>query len=277
MNFLSATSVTEDLDIPRQNGLAETNFGAFPEDTQTTDWVLNHLYGEHAWPEEVGSIFSAYWKNEVEDFAPHRDYCQVNQLSGGLLTFYSELMPRWIYWQLPGDSTRPNVDTSNFRGRLIPARSDAVTFLEEDVSSYLEELLLFQINTEELFLDGIDSSLSRDVISAVEAFGNAAVKAVEKITDSGSANVEVVGELLRQMGYVEDIWSHQARREVLARKLESSDPRIRDAASVGIAALDDPSVLEHITRAFARETSTLVKQNLKLVMDQLQETKCHDS
>ena len=276
MKLRSAISAAEEQDGPHANSLTETNVGLFPETLLAAYWNRNHFLGEPLLPQEVESAIPSYSSSAVEDFAFQGFWVQMDELPVGLMVSSSELTARWIFWDVAPDSTWIDFEGLNFRAHSVLAKSESTTFSEDDASSHLKELLLLQINTEELFVDGMDSSLAREVVSAIEAFGNAAVDAVRKIMDSGRTNVEIVGELLRQLGYMEDIWSHRARRDVLASKLESPDPRIRDAASVGISALDDPSLLESVTRAFGRETSILVKENLKLVMDQLQETKCQD-
>ena len=276
MKLRSAVSVVEKQDGPHANSQTETNVGLFPETLLAAYWNRDYSFGAPLLPQEGESAIPSCNRSAVEDFSLQRFWFQMDELSAGLMVSSPEQTVRWIFCGVASDSTWTGFEGLNFRAHSVLAKSESTTFSGDDASLHLKELLLLQINTEELFVDGMDSSLAREVVSAIEAFGDAAVEAVKKIMDSGRANVEIVGELLRQLGYMEDIWSHRARKDVLASKLESPDPRIRDAASVGISALDDPSLLESVTRAFGRETSILVKENLKLVMDQLQETKCQD-
>ena len=182
-------------------------------------------------------------------------------------------------------------DSSPFveRVQLIPIGSGSTTIdqdrpvaegstADEVSNHHFEVLLLDHLNNlvdeavDEVFVDGMESALSKGVKFAVEAFGGSAISAIEKILSPDSANVEIVGEILRQLGAIEDPQTHYRRLRVLETNLESSDPRIRDAASIGIAALDDPAATDAVCRALDREGSFPLQRNLNLVLDQLQAT-----
>lgn len=148
-----------------------------------------------------------------------------------------------------------------------------------DVSnSLLEAYLLDRLNAtfveavDEVFADGMESAFSRKVLSIIRTHGDVAIRAIDRVIQSERANVEIAGEVLRQAGSIADLRTHHSRLTLLLRKLESPDPRIRDAASIGIAALDDPAAIGSIRRAVERERSPLLRRNLQLVLDQLQAT-----
>ena len=127
-------------------------------------------------------------------------------------------------------------------------------------------------SVDEVFVDGMESALSKGINVAVETFGESAVTAIEKLLGTDGANVEVVGEILRQLGSIEDPWTHYRRLSILTDNLKSTDPRIRDAAAIGIAALDDPAATDAIRGALDQESSLQLQGNLRLVLDQLQAT-----
>ena len=147
--------------------------------------------------------------------------------------------------------------------------------LEDQLVDYFQGLVTDAL--EEVFLDGMESNFSRRLTTALEAHGETAVHAIERIINLDAISVEVVGETLRQIGYVEDLSTHQIRMTVLVRQLESADPRIRDAAALGLAALDDPQAIDSLLEALNRESSSQLKGNLRIVLDQLQNTKWPNS
>ena len=64
--------------------------------------------------------------------------------------------------------------------------------------------------------------------------------------------------------------TRRSRLAVLTSSLKSPDPRLRDAASIGLAALDDPAAIEDLRDAVDREAVPQLRHNLTLALDQLQ-------
>ena len=79
------------------------------------------------------------------------------------------------------------------------------------------------------------------------------------------------------MGLLYDPATHGSRLRVLADSLALSDPRMRDAAGLGLSFLDDVSALPKLRAAFDVEKNTWLRRNLNLVIDQLEASGCHDS
>lgn len=162
-------------------------------------------------------------------------------------------LPDWMF----ANTTGGLVDVSNLRLEAYLLDRLTATFVEA---------------VDEVFADGMESVFSRKVLSIIRTHGDVVIRAIDRVIQSERANVEVAGEVLRQVGSIADPRTHHSRLTLLLRKLESPDPRIRDAASIGIAALDDPAAIGSIRRAVERERSPLLKRNLQLVLDQLQAT-----
>ena len=129
----------------------------------------------------------------------------------------------------------------------------------------------------ENFADGMESALSRKLHSLIQAHGGEAVRAISALIKNGLADSESAEEILRQVGYSEDSTTYSARLELLVDSLHSLNPRIRDAASLGVAAMDDPSAIEALEAAIERESSAMLRRNLTLALEQLRETKCQGS
>ena len=147
--------------------------------------------------------------------------------------------------------------------------------LEEQLLGYFIKLVWEAV--DEVFLDGMESAFSQAVKNVIGGYGDIAVYAIERLLSSQKANAETAGEILRQIGSIEDSSTHRSRLTVLTDQLKSPDPRIRDAASLGLAALDDPTAISDVQTALKRESSPRLRENLKLVLDQLQLTRWQGS
>jgi hypothetical protein len=146
---------------------------------------------------------------------------------------------------------------------------------EEAIRGHLERFIAF--SSDEVFLDGMESRLSCGLKYLLGLRGDATIRAIRSLMDSGSVNVEAVGEILRVLGDLDDRTTHCSRLSVLLECLKSPDSRIRDAASLGIASLDDPSALQEVEEAVEKEKIPELRQDLQLVIDQLHAGQCRPS
>lgn len=124
----------------------------------------------------------------------------------------------------------------------------------------------------EVFMDGMDSVFSRQVTALVTKHGDAAVSVLDHLLGTGGISAEVSGETLRILGSVDNDVSYFSRLRLLVEQLKSPDPRIRDAASLGLASLDEPMSLPALLEAYKVEKSELVQRNIGLVIAQLEQT-----
>ena len=147
--------------------------------------------------------------------------------------------------------------------------------LEEQLLGYFIKLV--REAADEVFFDGMESVFSQHMNSAIGEYGDAAVHAIQRLLSSRKADAETAGEILRQMGSIGDPPTHRSRLNILTDQLKSPDPRIRDAASLGLAALDDPTAIGEVQKALASESSSRLRGNLRLVLDQLQLTQWQGS
>lgn len=130
----------------------------------------------------------------------------------------------------------------------------------------------FAAAIDEVFEDGYESSFSVALSAFVQAYGEPAINALEHVMEIERANIEVAAEALHQLGSIVDPGSYQSRLAILSRNLRSPDARLRDAASIGIAAMDDPGAIQAVREAINRESSQSLRRNLQLVLGQLEET-----
>ena len=130
---------------------------------------------------------------------------------------------------------------------------------------------IFRDANDEIFHDGMDNEFSRRLRDAIACHGNAAIKALETLLHAPGSSTEASEEALRVLGDIEDTRTHAARLALLLRALESPNARIRDAASIGLAALDDPATIVGLRCAIEAERSAWLRTNLDLTLRQLLE------
>ena len=129
----------------------------------------------------------------------------------------------------------------------------------------------------EVFTDGMDSTFAHRIHQSIKERGPIAVSIWERvINETGNAH-ETGEEFLRQLGILKDCPSLEARLKTLVNFLGHSDPRIRDAAGLGLSFLDDPNALPMLTNTHAREVEPWLKRNLGQVIEQLESWEWPDS
>lgn len=159
---------------------------------------------------------------------------------------------------------------SRLEGQHFPIPEGSTEGLEVQLFEHFGNLI--DEASDEVFIDGVDSMFSHRMTLAIENYGNVAVGAIDRLIGLRHTNAEVLGEILRLLGSIVGQKTHHSRLTVLLQNLQSPDPRIRDAASLGLAALDDPAAIDAVERSVDREPSLQLQANLRLVMDQLRST-----
>ena len=129
----------------------------------------------------------------------------------------------------------------------------------------------FVAASEEVFEAGFDSNFSLTLDALVRTHGKVAIEVLDQAIRN-ERNFEVKAEATQQIGSIEDARTHNRRLALLLHHLKSEDARIRDAASIGLADMDDPSAIPAVGEALRRETSASLRRNLELVLGQLEET-----
>ena len=151
---------------------------------------------------------------------------------------------------------------------VAPERTD---FVDSDLRKIIRD------SATEIFFDGMESVFTNELRRLLYFYGPLAVRAIGNVVKSGDANSETVGEILKVLGSDENPVTYGDRVALMLAGLQSSDPSIRDAASLGIASLDDPGLLEEVLAAVEREAMPQLRRNLELVADQLRLTEWQGS
>jgi hypothetical protein len=137
----------------------------------------------------------------------------------------------------------------------------------------LETLLeqAFDAAKEEVFEDGMESVFSQTLASLVESHGH--TREMQELLESwvphGRASSHVISECLRSLGRLDHPVTHEYRRRLLERCLQSQSSAVRDAAGLGLASMDDPESAPAIRAAIAREAIPEIRENLKQVLEDL--------
>lgn len=147
-------------------------------------------------------------------------------------------------------------------------------FSENELALYQKILTntlneLFHSANNEVFEDGMTSRFSDALRGFVRKHGGAAIEQLGVAIRAADTSVKVAEEALRQVGHMNDGKTHSARLLLLERSLESPDMRMRDAASIGIEAMEDPAAIPALKRAVENESVEWLRQYLEEVLDQL--------
>ena len=131
----------------------------------------------------------------------------------------------------------------------------------------------FRDGSQEVFEYGMESVFSRTLDALIRRHSNDAVAELGRILVQEQADLEVKEEALLRLGSIEHNPTHQSRLWLLTKHLQSDLVSVRDAAALGIAAMDDPSAIPYLRYAVQVEKSDRLRRDLQLVLDQLVDTR----
>ncbi len=145
--------------------------------------------------------------------------------------------------------------------RIVASRS-APTEAERKTQAILLHAM------DELFEDGVESKLSRDLELLVRECGVTAIDALRSI-DAVVVRPSVVAEALRTLGKIEDVATRDSRFAVLSHFLGHMSPVIRNGALIGLSVMEDPRAIPYLQAALARERNADLKRFIERTMVQL--------
>jgi len=145
-----------------------------------------------------------------------------------------------------------------------------------DVSWETKELL--RAANEEVFEDGVDNELTKGLASLFERYNDGLINELTYLLLYKEINEEIASEILRWLGRLDDPSSQHDRLFLLEECLRNSSTRIRDAASVGLASLDDAHAIPFLQQAIQQEQCVELREDMEQVLAQLEATRrCHSS
>lgn len=152
--------------------------------------------------------------------------------------------------------------------------TDSAGNLDAGKDLYATLLNLFAAARQEDFEDGVHTDFSRKLVQIIEMLGIPAIEVIASIIINDKTNPAVSAEALKWISHINQSRTYEFRRWLLERSLQSPFSRIRDAALIGIAAIDDPHSMAAIKDAIVRETCQELREDLKQVLYQL-DPQCH--
>ena len=127
---------------------------------------------------------------------------------------------------------------------------------------------IFKKAESDLFETGIISEFSRNLEEIIKIYG---VPAIDVLGDLiYSTTNEVTVEALQALGRLHHNPTYESRLWILERCLTNSDPKTRDAAGLGLASMNDPRALPYVKRAVEKEPINSLRDDLGLVLNQLE-------
>lgn len=170
--------------------------------------------------------------------------------------------------QAPGASSDP-------LGRAHSPASDTSNAINDELlreSALVKHLTPYVLEARaETFVDGMASAFGGRVCQSIVEHGSVAIAAWERVMERTDNAYETGEEMLRQIGLLEHAPSHGARLRVLTDSMRHEDPRIRDAAGLGLSFLDDASALPNLREAYSAESEPWLRANLEQVIAQLED------
>ena len=132
--------------------------------------------------------------------------------------------------------------------------------------------ILFEVSKEEFFEEGVENSLSEGLISLIHEYGTDLIPVLGRLISYGRVNEEISSEALRWLARLEHPASYDERLSLLEESLKNPSARIRDAASIGLATLDDPNAIPYLKQAIQQETYSELRDDMRQILELLEKT-----
>lgn len=154
----------------------------------------------------------------------------------------------------------------------VESRPRSVDSSEAMVASDVYSVIkgIFSVADDVLFENGFESDFSQALARAICVYGDSAIAEVDHLIRKKCVRQDVAEEALRVIGRISHESSRPYRKWLLERELVEGNAATRDAASLGIADMDDPSSIPALERAIALEPSDILREDLRMVLRQLQ-------
>ena len=148
---------------------------------------------------------------------------------------------------------------------IIPS----ITYFDENYDIGEEIIKLFNESKEQFFEDGIETQFSKELTEFILKYGNKAVDILSGLFEYGKVSPESIDESLRWIGKIRHEDSYLYRKWLVERCLFHPNPKVRDAASIGISMMDDPKSIPSLKKATEKETIKEIKEDMESVLAQL--------
>ncbi|HRW10407.1 MAG TPA: HEAT repeat domain-containing protein, partial [Caldilineaceae bacterium] len=129
---------------------------------------------------------------------------------------------------------------------------------------------LFSEAAEETFADGMESNLSRGLQILLADYGEMAMNQIILLEEQGKIAAEVLAEILRTLGNIDNDTAYSRRRWFLEHALQHPSTQVRDGAILGLSFLEDPRIIPALGAALRCETHDTLRADIQQVIADLQ-------
>jgi len=166
---------------------------------------------------------------------------------------------------LQGNTTsKQDIRTTDNSTSTSLSAGDAI----QDIRRWLDGVVYLDLEEE------VSDKLTEEVQNLIRRHGDLAVCEFNYLIHNGEMVVELAEFVLRVLGGMNHAITHKYRRWTLKQVLlHSSSPRLRDAANIGLALMDDPESIECLRTAIENEPSAFLRELLAKTLAQFEKTK----
>lgn len=142
------------------------------------------------------------------------------------------------------------------------------------VPELVERMLsdIFSSSSEEEFSYGYVSQLAVSLEDFIRRYAVDAIDAIQYYVYQKQIDVDLLVEALHTIGQLQDEITHERRLLLLRSALATSSARIRRAAALGLAYMDDPRAIPALKKALNVESQDSVKVWIEQTLKQLELT-----
>jgi len=124
----------------------------------------------------------------------------------------------------------------------------------------------------EIFESGKESSLGRFINRILILYGQTALNTICTSLSDNALSEDVIAEVIRSLGVVEDSFSKIYRFSAILPYLDHKSPIVRDAAALAFADLGDKGAISYLKAAASREKFSAIRHSFLSVAEEIEET-----
>lgn len=159
-------------------------------------------------------------------------------------------------------------DAGIYGGAAIAPPANLQAVVRDKIYRAVDRLLL--IAKDEQFQDGVDSNLSLGLSALIGRDADETMNLIEQTLASGKVIYPVFADIVHWLGRVESPTTKDRRLLLLVSYLSNKSSLVRDAASVGLAYLNDRRAVPYVKAAIAAEPVPALREDLQSVMWELE-------
>ena len=140
------------------------------------------------------------------------------------------------------------------------------------IDRHLEQSILdiFDAYQHEEFDADIAYYFTNALDALILANGNPAIQAINLVIKKYDLKYDMIFEILRALGRIEDETTKDERYKLLIRFITHKSPIVRDGAISALSFLDDKRALPQLRMLLEAETSQTLKNNIKVAIKSLE-------